>query len=106
MPKKNAAAGDIPAKGLPRFRQPIHPGTVVRNFLEEFQMSQAEAGRRMGLPITRVNELVRGKRGITARSALRLSKLFGNSARFWMNLQASWDLWHARQEEKQLGRAS
>ena len=106
MPKKHAK-GDIPATGLPTHRPPTHPGTILRHrFLEEMDMTQAEAARRMDIPVTRVNELVRGKRGITARSALRLSRLLGTTPQFWMNLQAGWDLWHALQEEKKLGRAS
>ena len=59
-------------------------------------MTQAEAARRMSMPVTRVNELVRGRRGITARSALRLGRLLGTTPMFWMNLQANWDLWHAK----------
>ncbi len=79
---------------------------LLEEFLNAAQMSQAEAARRMGMPVNRVNELVKGKRGITARSALRLSRLFQTTPEFWMGLQADWELWHARQEEKKLGRAS
>ena len=100
MPKKNVS-GDIPATGLPTHRQPSHPGIILlEEFLKEMGMTQAEAARQMGLPVTRVNELVRGKRGITARSALRLGRLFDTTPQFGMNLQANWDLWHALQEEK------
>ena len=53
----------------------------------------------MNMPVTRVNELIRGQRGVTGRSALRLGRLLGTTPVFWMNLQANWDLWHARQEE-------
>ena len=102
MPKKNAA-GDIPATGLPTHRRPTHPGTILlEEFLREIPMSQAEAARQTGMPLNRVNELVRGKRGVTARSALRLGRLLGTSPQFWMNLQANWDLWHALQEEKKV----
>ena len=69
-------------------------------------MSQAEAARRMELPVNRVNELVKGKRGITARAALRLGRLFGTTAEFWMGLQADWELWHAQRDEQKLGRVS
>ena len=79
---------------------------LLEEFLNAAQMSQAEAARRMEMPVNRVNELVKGKRGITARSALRLSRLFQTTLEFWMGLQADWELWHARQEEKRLGRAS
>ena len=106
MPKPHPARS-IAATGLPTHRRPTHPGTILlEEFLKELPMSQAEAARRMGVPVTRVNELVRGKRGITARSALRLSRLFGTTPQFWMHLQANWDLWHAQQEERAISRAS
>ena len=103
----NNPADEIPATGLPARRRPTHPGAILLDlFLRDIPMSQAEAARRMNMPITRVNELVRGKRGVTARSALRLGRLLGTTPMFWMNLQANWDLWHAQQEERQVGRAS
>jgi addiction module HigA family antidote len=108
MPKTNASE-DIPVTGtgLPTHRQPTHPGAILLNrFLKEMDMSQAEAARQMSVPVTRINELVRGRRGITAKSALRLGRLFGTTPQFWMNLQANWDLWHALADEKKLGRAS
>ena len=99
MPKTNAAE-DIPAIGLPTHRPPTHPGTILlQEFLKEIPMTQAEAARQMGIPLNRVNELVRGKRGITARSALRLGRLFDTTPQFWMNLQANCDLWNAQREE-------
>ncbi|MCY4635510.1 MAG: HigA family addiction module antitoxin [Acidobacteria bacterium] len=98
---KNTAS-EIPATGLPSRRRPTHPGVVLLElFLREIPMSQAEAARRMNMPVTRVNELVRGRRGVTARSALRLGRLLGTTPMFWMNLQARWDLWHAQQDERQ-----
>ena len=102
---KNAAS-EIPATGLPTRRRPTHPGVILLElFLREIPMSQSEAARRMNLPVTRVNELVRGRRGVTARSALRLGRLLGTTPMFWMNLQANWDLWHAQQDERQPRRA-
>ena len=97
---KNVAS-EIPATGLPSRRRPTHPGVILLElFLRDIPMSQAEAARRMDIPVTRVNELVRGKRGVTARSALRLGRLLGTTPMFWMNLQANWDPWHAQQEER------
>lgn len=97
----------IPATGLPARRHPTHPGVILlEQFLREIPMTQAEAARRMNMPVTRINELVRGRRGVTARSALRLGRLLGTTPMFWMNLQANWDLWRALQEERQPGRAS
>jgi addiction module HigA family antidote len=54
----------------------------------------------MGIPLNRLNEIVRGKRGITADTALRLAKLLGTDALSWMNLQNAWDLWHAQRAMK------
>jgi addiction module HigA family antidote len=94
----------IPATGRPSRRRPTHPGVILlEQFLREVPMTQAEAARRMNMPVTRVNELVRGRPGVTARSALRLGRLLGTTPMFWMNLQANWDLWHAHEEERQLG---
>ena len=99
--------GEIPATGLPSRRRPTHPGVILlEQFLRELPMTRAEAARRMNMPVTRVNELVRGRRGVTARSALRLGRLLGATPVFWMNLQANWDLWHAREEEQERGRTS
>lgn len=94
----------IPATGRPSRRRPTHPGVILlEQFLREAPMMQAEAARRMNMPVTRVNELVRGRPGVTARSALRLGRLLGTTPMFWMNLQANWDLWHAHEDERQFG---
>jgi addiction module HigA family antidote len=66
-------------------------------------MSQAEAARRMGMSTNRLNELIRGKRGVTADTALRLSRLLGTSPEFWLNLQMTSDLWHAHRAERRRG---
>jgi addiction module HigA family antidote len=80
-------------------RAPTHPGEMLRaEFLEPLALSQAEAARRMEISTNRLNELVRGKRGVTAATALRLAELLGTSPEFWLNLQTAWDLWHAYQE--------
>lgn len=71
----------------------IHPGEMLlEEFLEPLGLGQAEAARRLGMPLNRLNEIVLGKRGITADTALRLSTLLKTSAQFWMRLQADWDL--------------
>lgn len=102
MARQNRIRGDeIPATGLPTHRPPTHPGEMLlEEFLKAAEMSQAEAARRMEMPVNRVNELVKGKRGITARSAIKLSRLFETTPEFWMGLQSDWELWHALQEEK------
>jgi addiction module HigA family antidote len=84
---------------LPEFRIATHPGQIlIAEFLEPLQLTQAELARSLHIPLNRVNELVRGKRGVTPQSALLLSQYFGNSAEFWMNLQTAYDLSRARQE--------
>ena len=72
---------------------PIHPGEVLQEeFLKPMGLSQNRLGRCIGVPPRRINEIVLGKRRITADTALRLARFFGNSPRFWLNLQSSYDL--------------
>lgn len=86
-----------PAVDLRRMRQaPTHPGEMLlEEFLKPMQISQAEAAARMQMTANRLNEIVKGKRGVTADTAWRLSALLGTSPELWMNLQMHWDLWHA-----------
>jgi addiction module HigA family antidote len=69
-------------------------------FLVPLGLSQKEAARRMRISTNRLNELVRGKRGVTADTALRLAQLLGTSPEFWLNLQMMFDLWHACRAER------
>jgi addiction module HigA family antidote len=72
---------------------PAHPGEVLlEEFLRPMGLSQSRLALSIGVHPRRVNEIVLGKRGITADSALRLAKFFGNSARFWLGLQMDYDL--------------
>ncbi len=72
---------------------PIHPGEILQEeFLEPMGNSQYRLAKDIGVPPRRINEIVHGKRGITADTALRLSRYFGLSERFWMNLQSRYDL--------------
>lgn len=74
----------------------ISPGEILREeFLKPLGMGQVEAARRLGVSLNRLNEIVLGKRGISADTALRLAQLFETSAQFWMRLQADWDLHQA-----------
>jgi addiction module HigA family antidote len=77
----------------------IHPGEIL---LEEFLMpmgiSQNALGRAIGVSPRRINEIVHGKRAVTADTALRLAQAFGTSAQFWMGLQADYDLEEVRRE--------
>ena len=72
---------------------PIHPGEILlEEFLQPMEISQYRLAKDIGVPPRRINEIVHGKRGISADTALRLSRYFGLSERFWMNLQARYDL--------------
>ncbi|HLF57351.1 MAG TPA: HigA family addiction module antitoxin [Thermoanaerobaculia bacterium] len=74
----------------------IHAGEMLlEEFLIPLGLTQVEAARQLGISGTRLNELVLGKRGITADTALRLAKRFGTSPQLWMHLQADWDLHQA-----------
>jgi addiction module HigA family antidote len=77
----------------------IHPGEVLlEEFLKEYGISQNRLGREIGMSPRAINEIVHGKRSITANSALRLAKFFGTSPEFWLNLQTSYDLEEAAKE--------
>ena len=93
---------------LPRFRIATHPGVILlHEFLEPMRLSQASLARALRIPLNRVNELVRGRRGITPQSALLLAEYFGNSPEFWMNLQNAYDLSRVREEmRKKPGRVA
>lgn len=72
---------------------PIHPGEVLlEEFLEPLNISQYRLAKDIHVPARRINEIVKGQRSITADTALRLAKFFGNSAQFWMNLQDRYEL--------------
>ena len=72
---------------------PISPGEVLENeFLQELGISQRMLARALHVPVTRISEIVRGKRAISADTAMRLGRYFGTSAELWLNLQAGWEL--------------
>ena len=80
----------------------IHPGEVLlEEFLKPMDLSQNAIARAIGVPPRRISEIVLGKRGITADTAIRLAKHFGTSEQFWMGLQADYDLEEARKGMKQ-----
>lgn len=72
---------------------PIHPGEILREeFLGPLAMSGHQLALALRVPATRINEIINKKRGITADTAMRLSRYFGTTAKFWLNLQVSYDL--------------
>ncbi|WP_288813504.1 HigA family addiction module antitoxin [uncultured Corynebacterium sp.] len=73
--------------------EPIHPGEILmEDFIEGFGITQNKLAVSIGVPPRRINEIVHGKRGITADTAIRLARYFGTSEEFWMNLQSNFEL--------------
>jgi antitoxin HigA-1 len=73
--------------------KPVHPGEILhKEFLEPMGITQYRVSKSINVPPRRINEIVHGKRSISADTALRLARYFGTSERFWMNLQSRYDL--------------
>ena len=82
--------------GLPTHRSPTSPGEMLREeFLVPLELTQSELARRLGVPVGRINQILQDKRAVTADTAVRLSRVLGMSAEFWLGVQTDWDLWHA-----------
>jgi antitoxin HigA-1 len=106
MPKKSRVKTtiDAPMSVLALKRPPTHPGEVLlEEFLKPAALTQVEAARQMGVPLNRLNEIIRGKRGVSADTALRLARLLDTSAELWLGLQSDWDLWHAARALRKAG---
>lgn len=87
---------EVVSRRLPTHRPPTHPGEMLlEEFLKPFGMSQSAFAVRLGISFPRLNEIIRRKRGVTPDTALRLARVLGMSADFWLGLQQDWDLWHA-----------
>ncbi len=72
---------------------PLHPGEVLfEEFVKPLNISQNQLGRDLGVSARRINEIIHGKRSVTADTALRLARYFGNSPQFWLGLQVDYDL--------------
>lgn len=65
-------------------------------FLNPLGLTQTEVAQRLGVPVGRINQILQDKRAVTADTAIRLSRVLGMSAEFWLGLQTDWDLWHAK----------
>lgn len=82
---------------IPKHRPPTHAGEILlEEFLKPLNLTQVQAAEKMGISLNRLNELIRGKRGVTADTALRLAKLLKTTPEFWLNLQNAHDLYAAR----------
>jgi addiction module HigA family antidote len=106
MPTTSSARTTIngPRSVLDLKRPPTAPGEMLlEEFLRPTGLTQVKAARRMRMPLNRLNEIINGKRGITADTALRLARLFKMSPEFWMGLQSDWDLWHAAYALRKVG---
>ncbi|MDK9721942.1 MAG: HigA family addiction module antitoxin [Rhodospirillales bacterium] len=74
--------------GLP----PVHPGEILKETLDDLELSANKLAQEINVPTNRVCEIVAGKRGVTADTAVRLAQYFGTSPQYWLNLQSNYDL--------------
>lgn len=87
-------------KGIPNWR--VHPGEILREeFLKPLGMSAYELAKRLRVPVPRVNDIVLQKRGISADTAVRLSRLFGTTDQFWLNLQSAYEISRVKAEKSE-----
>ena len=93
---RTAPTDTLVQRRLPSEQPPTHPGEMLlEEFLKPLGISQSAFAIRLGVSFPRLNEIVRAKRGVTPDTALRLARVTGMSADFWLGLQSDWDLWHA-----------
>ncbi len=86
---------------LPTHRPPTHPGEMLlEEFLKPLGITQSAFAVQLGVSFPRLNEVINGKRSVTPDTALRLARVTGMSADFWLGLQQDWDLWHAMRSEE------
>ena len=91
--KSSTTIGETMTARRKRDIPPVHPGEILKaDFLEPLGLSVNALSHAIKVPRTRLNDIVRGRRGITADTAMRLARYFGVSARFWMNLQSHYEL--------------
>jgi antitoxin HigA-1 len=85
---------------IPTHRAPTHPGEILlEEFLKPMGITQRDLSNAINVSYQRINEIINGRRGITPSTALRLAKVFGVSADFWMNVQLRWDLYFTKKSE-------
>ena len=78
---------------IPQIRMTTHPGVILlKEYLEPMELTQKELANHLDIPIQRINEIVRGKRGVSSDTAWLFSKAFNTSPEFWLNLQSMYDL--------------
>jgi addiction module HigA family antidote len=104
---KSQIITNVVARWLPQNRPPTHPGEMIfEEFVKPLGLTQAELSRHLGVSYPRLHEIIKCRRSVTPDTALRLSRVLGMSADFWLGLQQDWDLWHAMSspESKQIDR--
>ena len=93
---RKRSGGATVQRRLPTHRPPTHPGEMLlEEFLKPLGISQSAFARQLGVSFPRLNEIIHAKRSVTTDTALRLARVTGMSAVFWLGLQQDWDLWHA-----------
>jgi len=93
---KRRAGTPLVRRRLPTHRPPTHPGEMLlEEFLKPLGITQSAFAARLGVSFPRLNEVINGRRSVTPDTALRLARVTGMSADFWLGLQQDWDLWHA-----------
>lgn len=93
-------ADPLVRRRLPTARPPTHPGEMLlEEFLKPLEITQSAFAVRLGVSFPRLNEVIHAKRAVTPDTALRLARVTGMSADFWLGLQQDWDLWHALRSE-------
>ena len=98
---RGAANRSLVQRRLPTHRPPTHPGEMLlEEFLKPLGITQSAFAARLGVSFPRLNEVINGKRTVTPDTALRLARVTGMSADFWLGLQQDWDLWHALRSEE------
>lgn len=98
---KGARGGSLVQRRLPTHLPPTHRGEMLREeFLVPLGITQSAFATRLGVSFPRLNEVINGKRAVTPDTALRLARVLGMSADFWLGLQQAWDLWHALRSDE------
>ena len=96
--KSRTITDDLERRGLPTHRSPTHPGEMLlEEYLKPLGVTQTAFAYRLGVSYPRLNEIIKGRRAVTTDTALRLERVLGMSAEFWLGLQLDWNLWHALQ---------
>lgn len=98
---KERRASPLVQRRLPTHQPPTHPGEMLlEEFLKPLGITQTAFALQLGVSFQRLNEVINAKRSLTPDTALRLARVTGMSADFWLGLQQDWDLWHALRSEE------